>query len=98
MFIIVLRLTGQRDKARQLMEAHKAWIAEGFSDGAFIFVGTLAPGVGGILIALGDDREAIEGRVRNDPFVADGVADAEIMEVAPGRVDPRLALLSAAAD
>jgi uncharacterized protein YciI len=76
------------------MEAHKAWIKRGFSDGAFVFVGTLEGGLGGALIAYNQTREAIEARVADDPFVAEGVVTAEILEVAPGRVDERLSLLA----
>lgn len=96
MFVILLKLAGAKDKASALMEAHKAWIAQGFEDGAFVLVGTIQPGLGGVLIALGESRGAIEARVAQDPFVAEGVVSAAILEIAPGRVDERIALLSGA--
>lgn len=96
MYIIVLKLGGDRDKAGALMEAHKAWIAKGFADGVFVLVGTIRPSLGGVLLALSQTKQDIEARVALDPFVAEGVVSAEILEVAPGRVDERLALLSQA--
>jgi uncharacterized protein YciI len=96
MFIILLKFAGAKEKAAALMEAHKAWIAQGFAEGAFVLVGTIQPGLGGALIALGDSRDAVAARVADDPFVAEGVVDAEILEIAPGRVDERIALLGAA--
>jgi hypothetical protein len=40
MFIIVLRFSDNRDKARVFMEAHNAWIARGMRDGVFLVVGS----------------------------------------------------------
>lgn len=94
MYMILLRFTGRKDEAASLMAAHKAWIASGFAEGAFVLVGSLKPDLGGALIALSGSRAAIEARVAEDPFVAEGIVDAEILEVETGRVDERLALLA----
>src|SRR5688572_14269865 len=94
MHVILLRFAGAKDKAAAFMDAHKAWIDRGFEEGAFVFVGTLQPGLGGVLIAPSQTREAIEARLTDDPFVAEGVVTAEILDIAPARVDERIALLS----
>jgi uncharacterized protein YciI len=94
MFIVLLRFSGAKAKAAGLMEGHKAWIRQGFDDGVFVMTGTLQPNAGGVVMAANTSRAALEGRVGADPFVAEGVVTAEILEVAPGRVDERLAWLA----
>lgn len=95
MFVITLRFA-ERAKAAPLMDAHNAWIRQGFDDGVFLLVGGLQPSAGGAIVAHGVSRAEIEARVRADPFVAEGVVTAEILEIAPGRTDERLAFLTAA--
>ncbi len=92
MFAITLRFA---DKARapQFMDGHNAWIRSGFDDGVFLMAGSLLPGSGGMVLAHQASRAEIEARIQLDPFVAEGIVSAEILEVAPGRTDDRLAFL-----
>lgn len=94
MFFITLRFA---DKARapQFMDGHNAWLRQGFDDGVFLVAGNLLPGVGGAILAHNASVDEIETRVQADPFVAEGVVSAEIMAIAPGRTDERLAFLKA---
>ncbi|MCJ2187437.1 YciI family protein [Novosphingobium beihaiensis] len=94
MYAVILRFA---DKARApaLMEAHKEWITRGFDDGVFLLVGGLQPDGGGAILAHGLPRADLEARVAQDPFVEHGVVHAEILEIAPGRTDARLAFLKA---
>jgi len=94
MFVVTLKFV-DKTKASALMEAHNAWIQRGFDDGVFLLVGGIPPGVGGAVLAHAVSRAEVEARVQQDPFVAQGVVAAEILEIAPGRVDPRLAFLKA---
>lgn len=75
------------------MEAHNQWIRRGFEDGVFLLAGSLQPGLGGSVIAHGESRDKIEERVRTDPFVAEKVVTATIMEIEPKKADPRLNFL-----
>lgn len=93
MYVVTLKFAEQRAKAPQLMEAHNAWIRQGFEDGVFLMTGGLRPSVGGIVLAHNATREALEARVLADPFVMEGVVTAEIMDVSPGRTDARLDFL-----
>ncbi|SHO65899.1 YCII-related domain-containing protein [Pseudoxanthobacter soli DSM 19599] len=94
MFFITLRFA---DKARapQFMDAHNAWLRRGFDDGVFLVAGSLLPGAGGAILAHNASADEIETRVQADPFVAEGVVSAEIVAIAPGRTDERLAFLKA---
>jgi uncharacterized protein YciI len=95
MFVILLRFAANRAEAPRLMEAHNAWLRRGFEEGVFHLAGTIAPKAGGAILAHGADRAAIELRLAEDPFVAERVVQAEIIEIAPSRADDRLAFLAA---
>lgn len=95
MFIVTLAFGPNRGEAKNHMDGHNAWLQRGFADGVFVLSGSLAPQRGGLVLATGLSREALEQRVAEDPFVAAHVVEAEIAEVAPGRTDPRLAFLAA---
>lgn len=92
MFVVILKFS-DKSKAPPLMDAHNAWIRQGFDDGVFALVGSLQPAAGGAILAYGLTREAVEQRVGEDPFVAQGVVQPQIIEIAPSRVDDRLVCL-----
>ncbi len=93
MFVVTLTFSANKARAPQLMAAHNDWIARGFADGVFLLTGSLPPGAGGAVLAHNLTREALEARLAADPFVAEDVVRPEILEIAPGRTDPRLAFL-----
>lgn len=93
MFIVQLRFSDNKAQAGQYMEAHKAWIQQGFEDGVFLMVGSIKPGLGGVVIAHNLSADALQSRVNDDPFVAENVVRADIIEIDPARADERLAFL-----
>jgi uncharacterized protein YciI len=95
MFVVLLRFAANRSEAGRLMDGHKQWIAQGFDDGVFVLVGSLQGGHGGAVVAHNTARADLERRVNADPFVAQGVVDAEILEIAPSRTDERLQFMLA---
>ena len=72
------------------MEGHKDWIKRGFDDGVFLLAGSLQPNLGGGILAHNATLAELRSRVNEDPFVAERVVSAEIIEVTPSRVDERL--------
>lgn len=93
MFIVLLELTDNRGKAAELAEGHDEWIARGFADGVFVLVGGLQPNLGGGILAHNTTLADLEKRVDDDPFVAEGVVSARIIELTPWRADQRLSFL-----
>ncbi|BCJ39950.1 hypothetical protein GCM10010168_28090 [Actinoplanes ianthinogenes] len=93
MFIVLLRFAENRGAAAQYMAGHRAWLEQGLDDGVFLLAGSIQPGLGGAVLAHGADRAEVERRVAADPFVAERVVDAEIIEIAPGLADKRLDFL-----
>jgi uncharacterized protein YciI len=94
MFIVLLKFV-DKSKAGPLMESHKAWIKRGFDDGVFLLVGSLQPSLGGGIVAHNTALADLQSRVNDDPFVAEKVVTAEILEIAPSRADDRLSFLAA---
>ena len=95
MFVILLKFSRNKGQASQFMEGHKEWIKRGFDDGVFLLVGNLQPNLGGGIVAHNTSLPALQSRVNDDPFVAENVVSAEILEIAPSRTDQRLEFLLA---
>jgi uncharacterized protein YciI len=95
MFVILLRFSANRAGAGQFMEGHNAWLKRGFEDGVFLLAGSLQPNAGGGILAHNASLAELEARVGDDPFVAEKVVTAEILEIVPGSTDERLAFLKA---
>ncbi len=93
MFIVLLKFSSNKGQASQFMEGHKEWIQRGFDDGVFLLAGGLQPGLGGGIVAHNTSPPDLQARVNNDPFVAENVVSAEILEIAPSRTDERLKFL-----
>ncbi|MFI9817912.1 YciI family protein [Saccharothrix variisporea] len=95
MFVVLLRFTDNKAAAGQHMEGHVEWLRRGLDDGVFLLAGSLQPGLGGAVLAEGTSRNELEQRVAGDPFVAEGIVTAEVLEVSPGMADERLSFLLA---
>lgn len=93
MFIVFLKFSDNKGQASQFMESHNAWIKQGFDDGVFLVVGSLQPGLGGGIVAHNTSLLDLQGRVNDDPFVAEKVVTAEIIEITPSKTDERLNFL-----
>jgi len=93
MFVVTLRFSANKAQAPQHMDGHNAWIKRGFENGVFLLTGSLQGGMGGAVLAHSISRDDLEARLQEDPFVAEKVVDADIVEITPGRVDDRLAFL-----
>jgi uncharacterized protein YciI len=93
MFVVLLRFSGNKGRAAQFMEGHKEWIRRGFKDGVFLLVGNLQPSLGGGIVAHNTSLSDLQSRVNDDPFVAEKVVAAEILEIAPSRTDDRVKFL-----
>ncbi|MHB8290124.1 MAG: YciI family protein [Acidimicrobiales bacterium] len=95
MFVVFLRFAGNKGAAGEHMHGHEEWIKSGFEDGVFLLVGSIQPGLGGAVLAHDTTLEELEHRVDADPFVAENIVSAEIIEISPGTADDRLSFLLA---
>jgi len=93
MFVILLKFSDNKKKAKEYMPAHNEWINQGMDEGIFLVVGSIKNGMGGAILATNTSLENIQIRVNNDPFVIEKVVTAEILEISPNRVDERFNFL-----
>jgi len=95
MFMVLLKFSGNKGRAAKFMQGHRDWIERGFDDGVFLLAGGLQPNLGGGIVAHNTSLPALQSRVNDDPFVAENVVSAEILEITPARTDERLDFLRA---
>ena len=93
MFIVLLKFSENKEQASEFMEGHNEWIKCGFDDGVFLLVGSLQPSLGGSIVVHNTSLINLQARVNDDPFVAQNVVNAEILEITPAKADERLQFL-----
>ncbi|WP_431324851.1 YciI family protein [Rhizobium sp. YTU87027] len=93
MFVVLLKFSDNKARAGQLMGGHTAWIQRGLEEGIFLLIGSLQPNQGGAILAHNTTRSDLESRLKDDPFVAEQVVTAEILEITPAKADARLEFL-----
>ena len=97
MFVALLKFADEKAKAKDFMEAHNAWLRQGFDDGVFLLAGSLKPGPdqagGGAILAHSIDKEALQARLNEDPFVMHRVVETDILEIAPSKAGAQMQFL-----
>ena len=83
MFIVILRYVRPLEEVDALMRSHVGWLKRHYARGAFLASGRQTPRVGGVILARSGDRAELEATLAEDPFVAGGVATAEVIEFHP---------------
>ena len=90
MFVIELIYKADVSEIDAHMKSHMAFLRAHYDAGTFILSGRKVPRDGGISLATGTDREQIEAIVREDPFVARGLAEYRIIQFRASQVAPDL--------
>ena len=80
MFILTLTYKVPNDDVDRHLEAHMAWLKEGYDTGIFLAAGRRVPRTGGMILAVGE-RDAVDAMAKRDPFNVNGIADYIISEV-----------------
>jgi uncharacterized protein YciI len=80
MFVIELLYKAPLAEIDAAMAAHVAFLNKYYAAGTFVVSGRKIPRDGGIIIAVGSTRAAIEAIVREDPFVKRGLAEFRVVE------------------
>jgi len=93
MFVVFLKFSDNKSQAGQYMDGHNEWLQRGFDEDVFLLAGSLQPNLGGGIVAHNTTLLELENRVKNDPFVANNIVSAEIMEITPSKADERLSFL-----
>ncbi len=80
MFVLLLTYVRPLEDVDARMREHMAWVTRQYEAGHFVVSGRQVPRTGGVILARGDDREAIEALAASDPFVTSGVATCEVVQ------------------
>jgi uncharacterized protein YciI len=80
MFVIELIYEADLAQIDANMAAHVKFLTKYYEAGNFLVSGRKIPRDGGVIIAVGQDRDQIETIVREDPFVAKKLASYRIVE------------------
>ena len=80
MFVIELTYKAPLTEIDAHMRAHMKFLTNHYASGHFLISGRKIPRDGGIILAVGQSHEEIEAIVREDPFVARGLAEFRVIE------------------
>ena len=80
MFVIELVYKADLAEIDAKMAAHVRFLKKYYAAGNFVVSGRKIPRDGGIILAVGTNREQIERIVEEDPFYEYGLADFRIIE------------------
>jgi len=82
-FVVSLRYVAPLIAIDAAMRAHVAFLEKQRKAGVFIAWGRKVPRTGGIILACGESRAAIERLMNDDPFVSRRLAEIEVTEFLP---------------
>jgi len=88
MFIISLRYTAPLEALDARMGEHMKFIRTCYEENLFLTSGRQVPRTGGIIIATGKSKEAIEALMREDPFCKHGLAECTVTEFQNSQTHP----------
>ncbi len=93
MFVVLLKFSANKANASQFMDGHNSWLKDGFAKGTFLLAGTIQPKLGGAILAHNATLQQIQVAVKEDPFVAQDIVTAEIIEITPSKAVPQMDFL-----
>jgi len=80
MFVIELVYKVALSEIDAHMKAHVAFLKKYYAAGNFLVSGRKIPRDGGIILAVGKDKQEIEEIIKQDPFHRHGLAEFRIVE------------------
>jgi uncharacterized protein YciI len=80
LFVISLHYLVPLEEIDAAMPRHTAFLDKHYKQGDFLVSGRQVPRSGGVIIARGKNREAVERMMRQDPFVKGKLASMDIVE------------------
>ena len=78
------------EQADQLLDEHLDCLDAGYEAGVFLASGRKHPRTGGIMLAVGSSRSAVEKMMGTDPFVQHGIIDYRLTEFVATKTAPEL--------
>ncbi len=88
MFVVTLRYIAPLPDLDVYMSEHVKFLQKHYKESTFIVSGRQVPRTGGIILARGKSKEAIEALMRTDPFVRQGLAEFTVTEFLTSQMHP----------
>ena len=82
-FLINLGYLVPLEKVQEITPEHRAYLKTNYDAGILLFSGPRVPRTGGVLFAKAEDASIIDGMIAQDPFKIKGIAEYEVIEIAP---------------
>jgi uncharacterized protein YciI len=92
MYVINLSYIASLERVDDVLDAHRAFLTRQFEAGVFIAAGPKVPRDGGIILAVGVEREKLDAILASDPFAVQQIARYEVTEFKATRLAPGLNL------
>jgi uncharacterized protein YciI len=80
MFVIELTYKSSLAEIDASMAAHVKFLTRYYAAGNFLVSGRKVPRDGGIILAIAESTEQVEGIIKEDPFYKRGLADFRIVQ------------------
>lgn len=90
MFVVKLTYKKSIELIDQIRPAHLDFLDKYYKKEIFIASGRQDPLIGGVIIAVGDDKNVLEKILKEDPFYIEGVVDFEITQFRANKFHPQL--------
>jgi len=88
MYVILLKYLKPIEEVDRFVVRHRAYLDELYGIGLLIASGPQNPRTGGVLLAKGIDRSALDGYLSQDPFALEGIAEYSVIEFDPVKYNP----------
>ncbi|PQV45866.1 YciI family protein [Paraburkholderia sp. BL21I4N1] len=92
MYVINLSYIASLERVDDVLDAHRAFLTTQFEAGVFVAAGPKVPRDGGIILAVGVEREKLDAILSSDPFAVQQIARYEVTEFKATRLAPGLNL------
>ncbi len=83
MIIVEITYKAPPQEVDKYLQAHREFLDYHYKQGLFLASGPQKPRVGGILIALTQDKAHLEAVLQNDPYYLAEIADYRLIEFTP---------------
>jgi uncharacterized protein YciI len=90
MFVLELTYTAGPERIDEALPRHVEWLRGQFEAGVFLAAGRKVPREGGVILAAGQDRAAVEALAATDPFAREGLAEYRVTQFAAAFTAPAL--------
>ncbi|MDP4218883.1 MAG: YciI family protein [Bacteroidota bacterium] len=82
-YIINLQYTKPMTEVQETTPEHRAYLKTKYDEGILLFSGPRVPRTAGVLFGRAENLSVIEEMIAADPFKKKGIAEYEIIEIAP---------------